>query len=44
VILLSGGISMGKFDYIPQALEQVGVAKLFHKVQQRPGKPFWFGA
>lgn len=44
VLLLSGGISMGKFDYIPQALEQVGVRKLFHKVQQRPGKPFWFGA
>lgn len=44
VILLSGGISMGKFDYIPQALEQAGVAQLFHKVQQRPGKPFWFGA
>lgn len=44
VLLLSGGISMGKFDYIPQALEQAGVAKLFHKVQQRPGKPFWFGA
>lgn len=44
VLLLSGGISMGKFDYIPQALEQAGVRKLFHKVKQRPGKPFWFGA
>lgn len=43
VILLSGGISMGKFDYIPQALEDMQVKKLFHKVQQRPGKPFWFG-
>ncbi|MET3980333.1 molybdopterin molybdotransferase [Mucilaginibacter sp. UYP25] len=43
VILLSGGISMGKFDYIPQALEGMQVKKLFHKVQQRPGKPFWFG-
>jgi molybdopterin molybdotransferase len=43
VILLSGGISMGKFDYIPQALEDLQVKKLFHKVQQRPGKPFWFG-
>lgn len=43
VILLSGGISMGKFDYIPKALEEVSVHKLFHKVQQRPGKPFWFG-
>jgi molybdopterin molybdotransferase len=44
VILLSGGISMGKFDYVPQALEELNVTKLFHKVAQRPGKPFWFGA
>ncbi len=43
VILLSGGISAGKFDYIPDALEELGVNKLFHRVQQRPGKPFWFG-
>jgi molybdopterin molybdotransferase len=43
VIILTGGISMGKFDYIPQALEELHVKKLFHKVQQRPGKPFWFG-
>ncbi|MES2268711.1 MAG: molybdopterin molybdotransferase MoeA [Bacteroidota bacterium] len=43
VILLSGGVSMGKFDYIPQALQDKEVKKLFHKVQQRPGKPFWFG-
>ena len=44
VIILSGGISMGKFDYVPQVLEELKVQKLFHKVQQRPGKPFWFGA
>lgn len=43
VVLLSGGISMGKFDYVPQVLEELAVKKLFHKVQQRPGKPFWFG-
>lgn len=43
VLLLSGGISMGKFDYIPQALEDSAVEKVFHKVAQRPGKPFWFG-
>ena len=43
VLILSGGISMGKFDYIPQALESIGVEKQFHKVQQKPGKPFWFG-
>ena len=42
-IILSGGVSEGKFDYIPKALDECGVKKLFHKVQQRPGKPFWFG-
>lgn len=43
VLILTGGISMGKFDYIPKALEELQVEKLFHKVKQRPGKPFWFG-
>ncbi len=43
VLILSGGVSMGKHDYIPFALEELQVKKLFHKVQQRPGKPFWFG-
>ncbi|MEO6456323.1 MAG: molybdopterin molybdotransferase MoeA [Ginsengibacter sp.] len=43
VIILSGGVSMGKFDYVPQALQELSVDKLFHKVKQRPGKPFWFG-
>ncbi len=43
VLLLSGGISMGKFDYIPQVLNELQVEQVFHKVKQRPGKPFWFG-
>ena len=43
VILISGGVSMGKFDYVPQALRALSVKELFHKVQQRPGKPLWFG-
>jgi molybdopterin molybdotransferase len=42
-ILMTGGISMGKFDYIPKALDKIGVETIFHKVSQRPGKPFWFG-
>jgi molybdopterin molybdotransferase len=42
-IILSGGISMGKFDYLPQVLEELSVKQLFYKVRQRPGKPFWFG-
>jgi molybdopterin molybdotransferase len=43
VIILSGGISAGKFDYIPEALSKIGVAQKLHKVAQRPGKPFYFG-
>ena len=43
VIIISGGISAGKLDYIPAALEALGVQKHFYKVQQKPGKPFWFG-
>ncbi len=43
VLILSGGVSAGKFDFVPQALDNQGVKKLFHKVSQRPGKPFWFG-
>jgi len=43
VIVLSGGVSMGKFDYVPEVLKDIGVEVLFHKVKQRPGKPFWFG-
>ncbi len=43
VIILSGGVSMGKYDYLPAALKKLEVTELFHKVKQRPGKPFWFG-
>ncbi|CAM3595566.1 molybdopterin molybdotransferase MoeA [Elizabethkingia occulta] len=43
VLLMSGGVSMGKFDYLPQVCEELGIKKLFHKIKQRPGKPFWFG-
>ena len=44
VIVLSGGVSKGKFDYIPDCLARLGVVKHFHKIAQRPGKPFWFGS
>ena len=43
VLLLSGAVSKGKFDYLPEVLDSLGVVKHFHKVAQRPGKPFWFG-
>jgi len=43
VIIISGGVSKGKFDFIPGALVNLGVEEVFHKVKQRPGKPLWFG-
>ncbi len=43
VLLLSGGVSKGKYDFLPEAFDSLGVEKVFHKVLQRPGKPFWFG-
>jgi molybdopterin molybdotransferase len=43
VLILSGGVSKGKFDFLPDAFKKLGVEKLFHKIKQRPGKPFWFG-
>ncbi|PRX55000.1 molybdopterin molybdotransferase MoeA [Flagellimonas meridianipacifica] len=43
VLILSGGVSKGKYDYLPEILNKLGVQKEFHRVLQRPGKPFWFG-
>jgi molybdopterin molybdotransferase len=44
VLLISGGVSMGPFDYLPYVLEKLGVQKHFHRVAQKPGKPIWFGS
>ena len=43
VLILSGGVSAGRFDHVPTVLAELGVECVFHKVAQRPGKPFWFG-
>ncbi|MGC3982032.1 MAG: molybdopterin molybdotransferase MoeA [Steroidobacteraceae bacterium] len=43
VLILSGGVSMGRFDFVPQVLSELGVQCVFHKIAQRPGKPMWFG-
>ncbi len=43
VLILSGGVSKGKFDFIPRVMDELGVVTAFHKIKQRPGKPFWFG-
>ena len=43
LLILSGGVSKGKFDFVPSVLESLGVHKLFHQVSQKPGKPMWAG-
>ena len=43
VVLLTGGISVGDYDFVLQAATECGIEKLFHKIKQRPGKPLYFG-
>jgi molybdopterin molybdotransferase len=43
VLIVSGGVSAGKADFLPDTLTRLGVRKVFHQVAQRPGKPIWFG-
>ncbi|WP_247232942.1 gephyrin-like molybdotransferase Glp [Telluribacter sp. SYSU D00476] len=43
VVLATGGISVGEYDYVGKSLEEIGVETIFYKVRQRPGKPLLFG-
>ena len=43
IVLLTGGVSVGDYDYVPLAAEACGVDKVFHRVRQKPGKPLFFG-
>ncbi|MFT5481044.1 MAG: molybdopterin molybdotransferase, partial [Bacteroidia bacterium] len=43
-LLLSGAVSKGKFDFLPEILAELDIEQHFHIVEQRPGKPFWFGS
>lgn len=43
LLIYCGGVSKGKFDYLPTVWQQSGVKKYIHGVAQRPGKPLWFG-
>lgn len=43
ILLLTGGVSAGKYDFVPAILERLGVQKKLQKVAQKPGKPIWFG-
>jgi molybdopterin molybdotransferase len=41
--LLTGGVSVGEYDFVTKVADECGVVTLFHKVKQRPGKPLFFG-
>jgi molybdopterin molybdotransferase len=43
VLVLTGGVSMGRLDLVPGTLKALGVREVFHRIAQRPGKPLWFG-
>ncbi|MDJ0837302.1 MAG: molybdopterin molybdotransferase MoeA [Acidobacteriota bacterium] len=43
LIVLTGGVSMGNFDLVPEAAETAGFERVFHKIRMKPGKPLWFG-
>ncbi|TWI85541.1 molybdopterin molybdotransferase [Lacibacter cauensis] len=43
LVLLTGGVSVGDYDFVLQAANTCGVLQQFHKVKQRPGKPLFFG-
>lgn len=43
VLILSGGVSMGDFDFVPAVLERLDARVVFHRIAQKPGKPMWFG-
>ncbi len=42
-VLVSGGISVGDYDFVGKALEKIGVTEIFYKIKQKPGKPLFFG-
>ncbi len=43
ILLLSGGVSAGKKDFIPEVLTELGFKPIFHKIAQKPGKPLYVG-
>jgi molybdopterin molybdotransferase len=43
IVFLTGGVSVGDYDFVAAAAAQNRVEKIFHKIKQKPGKPFYFG-
>jgi molybdopterin molybdotransferase len=43
LVIVSGGVSMGELDYVPETLESLGVTPVFHGLAMKPGRPTFFG-
>ena len=43
LVLVTGGVSVGDYDFVPKAMVNNGVSTLFHKIKQKPGKPLYLG-
>jgi molybdopterin molybdotransferase len=43
LVILTGGVSVGDYDFVRQAADRAGVHCKFHRVKQKPGKPLYFG-
>jgi molybdopterin molybdotransferase len=43
LVIITGGISVGDYDFVGKALKELEVKQLFYKVKQKPGKPLFFG-
>ena len=43
IVFLTGGVSVGDYDFVATAATENGIQKVFHKIKQKPGKPFYFG-
>jgi molybdopterin molybdotransferase len=43
ILIITGGVSKGEADYIPEVLKSLGVEEIFHRVKIKPGNPLWFG-
>jgi len=43
LVILTGGISVGEYDFVGKALQEIGTKELFYKINQKPGKPIYMG-
>ena len=43
LVIVTGGISVGDYDFVGKSLNEIGVKEIFYKVNQKPGKPLYYG-